>query len=383
MKIQGRVAPGFDKVADAFGDNFRDRGELGAACAVYYRGELVVDIWAGLADKDSQRPWGEDTLQLIMSSTKGAIAICINQLLESGQLDLDATVACYWPEFAENGKAAITVKQVLCHQAGLAKIDGEHLTLDEVYQWQPVVNAIARQEVNWAPGSTHGYHARSFGWINGELIRRVSGLSPGQYFARHIAEPLGLDFYIGLPAELEPRVATLYSAPPLEDPAMQSALEQFMGPHTMLGQVMAGPNHLFSYGPMWNSHELRGAEIPSSNGIADARSLARMYAATIGEVDGVRLLQGASVERARQVCASGSDCVLGLDSIWGLGFMLPPMLAQDCSPQAFGHSGAGGSLGIAEPDSGIAMGYVMNQMQLGVSGDPRAGALLQAVHQSL
>ena len=380
--IAGHVAPGFERVRDAFERNFALHDEVGGSCSVYLEGEPVVDLWGGFADRDEARPWERDTLALVFSSTKGVTAVCVHRLVERGELDLDAPVAFYWPEFAARGKGDIPVRWILTHQAGLAAVEGD-LTLEEVYAWQPVCAAIAAQEPNWTPGTTHGYHARSYGWILGELVRRITGESLGRFFAREVATPLRLDFHIGLESEHEDRVATLYPAPEPVDPQALALREQIMGPDTLLGRVLEGPSQLFSYGPMWNTRALREAEMPSSNGIGSARDLARLYGALVGEVDGVRLLSPQSVEEVTRVQVEGPDAVIMMPTRFGLGFMLPPTLGLACPPHSFGHPGAGGSLGFADPERRLGFGYVMNQMQLGLTGDARATSLVEAVYASL
>jgi CubicO group peptidase (beta-lactamase class C family) len=378
----GVTAPGFERVIDSFAKNFEKSGDIGAACSVYIDGTPVVDIWGGVANRDEARPWVKDTIVITFSSTKGPTAVCANKLIQEGRLDPDAPIAQYWPEFAANGKATIPVRWALSHRAGLAAVDGT-LTLDDVFAWDPVVEAIAAQAPNWEPGTAHGYHARSYGWIVGELIRRVTGESMGQYFAREVAKPLDLDFYVGLPSSVEARVATLYPAP--RDPELGELIEAALADQsTLMGRVMSGPSQLFSYNDMWNQPELRAAEMPSSNGHGDARSLARMYAACIGDVDGVRLLSDETVQRATQVESEGNDCVIGQPLTIGLGFMLPPTLGPNAGPRSFGHPGAGGSLAFADPDRGLAFGYVMNQMKLSAAEiDPRAQRLVRAVYEAL
>ena len=376
------VAPRFARVRDAFAENFTRFGDVGAACCVYQHGRPVVDMWAGVADRATGRPWTADTLQIVFSTTKGMAAVCALRLVECGALDLDVPIASYWPEFAAAGKGAIPVRWALCHRAGLAAVEGT-LTLDEVLAWDPVVGAIAAQAPNWEPGTRHGYHARSYGWIVGELVRRVSGKTLGRFFADEVARPLGLDFWIGLPATEEPRVAALLPAPLPDDPAVRELMARALGPTTLLGRVIGGPSALFAYDEMWNRRALHASEMPSSNGIGTARAVARMYAALAGEVDGIRLLRPETVAAARTVQAEGDDAVLGLPTRFGLGFMLPPVLCPAAAPGAFGHPGAGGSLGFCDPEAGIGFGYVMNQMALGMTGDPRSMRLVAAVYASL
>jgi CubicO group peptidase (beta-lactamase class C family) len=380
-RVQGFAEPGFEAVHEAFARNFALHGEVGAAVCVYRHGRPVVDLWGGLADRDADRPWTRDTTGVVFSTTKGVTAALVNLLLERGVLELEAPIARHWPEFAAAGKSAITLRQALTHRAGLAAVDGE-LTLEEVLAWHPVCAAIAAQKPNWPPGSAHGYHVRSYGWILGEVVRRATGKTLGRVFRDEMGEPLGLDFWIGLPAEQESRVARLYPAPEPGDPQALALRERFLGPDTLLGRALSGPSNLFSYGEMWNRPALHAAEMPSSNGIGSARALARLYAALIGEVDGVRLLRPETLARAVQVEVDGPDRVIQIPTRFGLGFMLPPVLSPGCPASCFGHAGAGGSLAFADPAAGIAMGYVMNQMQLGLTGDARAAGLAAAVYGS-
>jgi CubicO group peptidase (beta-lactamase class C family) len=375
--IEGFTAPGFEPVREAFARNFAEHGEVGAAVCVYRRGIPVVDLWGGLADPVTRRPWQRDARAVVFSTTKGITAALLNRLLERGTLELEAPVARYWPEFAAKGKGGIRVLDVLTHSAGLAAVDGE-LTLAEVLAWHPVCAAIAAQEPNWPPGTAHGYHARSYGWILGEIVRRATGSTLGQLFREEFGEPLGLDFWIGLPSEYEPSVARMLPAPESPDPRARELREKFMGPGTLLGRVISGPSNLFAYDDMWNRRELHAAEMPSSNGIGSARALARCYAAMIGEVDGRRLLRPETLARATEVRVDGPDRVLLMPTRFGLGFMLAPLLGEGAPATAFGHAGAGGSLAFADPVSGIAFGYVMNQMQLGLVADERASGLVRA-----
>ena len=379
--VLGHADAGWGAVADAFARNFTEHGDVGAACSVYADGRLVVDLWGGLADRDADRRWTEDTLCITFSTTKGVTAVVCNRLIEQGRLDPDAPVARYWPEFAVNGKDAITVGDVLSHRAALAHCEGT-FTLDEVMAVEPVVRALAAQAPNWAPGR-HGYHARTYGWLAGEIVRRVTGTSLGAFFAAEIAAPLGLEFYIGLPEAFEPRVARLY--PPAAEPGLQALIDQaFADPDTWLGKVMSGPSGRFRYDDMWNTRALHATEMPSSNGIGDARSLARLYAACVGEVPtpngGFRALTDAAVDRATVLRSDGTDMVLGMPTAFGLGFTGPSMLPPGVGPTAFGHAGAGGSLGFADRDARLGFGYVMNQMQLGMTGDARTETLVGAVY---
>jgi CubicO group peptidase (beta-lactamase class C family) len=380
--VHGAVEPRFARVRAAIAENFTHHGEIGAACAVYHRGRPVVDVWAGTADQERGAPWAQDTAVLVFSATKGMTAACVLRLVESGVLDLDRPVAAYWPEFAAEGKAAIPLAWIASHRAGVPAVDAT-LTLEQVLAWDPVVAAIAAQRPEWEPGTRHGYHVRTYGWILGEIVRRVTGKTLGRLFADEIAGPLGADLWIGLPEHEEKRVARLIPPPPLPDPDARAAFARMMAPDTLLGRAMTGPSSLFHYDEMWNRRALHATELPSSNGIGTAHALARVYAALAGEVDGVRLLSPATLAAARAVRSDGPDAVLMLPTRFGTGFMLPPALTPTAGPAAFGHPGAGGSLGLGDADAEIGFGYVMNGMQLGVSGDPRATRLIEAVYASL
>jgi CubicO group peptidase (beta-lactamase class C family) len=385
-EISGWTAPGFKRVRDAFAANFDKGLEVGAAFAAYHRGEKVADLWGGLADPATGRPWDERTLVLVFSTTKGVTAVCANKLASEGALDVDAPVAKYWPEFAAAGKAEITVASVLSHQAGLAWIDGE-MSLDDALAWDPVVDALARQAPHWKPGARHGYHGTTYGWLVGELVRLVSGKSVGSYFRSEIAEPLGLDFWIGLPAQEESRVAALLGGltdPAVaEDPQVRELMAQFMGPETTLGRALFAPDGALAGPYVWSSRALHAAEVPAVNGIGDARSLARMYAACIGTVDGVRLLSEAQMARAATRLTTGPDTVLmDMDQQFGLGFTVPSEL-MPVPAGSFGHFGAGGSCGWADPSAGLAFGYVMNRMEMNITGDRRSFELTDACYAAV
>jgi CubicO group peptidase (beta-lactamase class C family) len=376
IEVHGSAQPGWGPVADTFARNFSDAGDVGAAVCCYVDGVAVVDLWAGAADPDGPRPWTQDTVANVFSCTKGLMATVVNQLIGEGAVDPDAPLARYWPEFAANGKAGITVRQVLSHQAGLAAIEGT-FTLDEALSWTPVVDALAAQAPNWEPGTRHGYHMRSFGWLTGELVRRVTGLTPDQAWRQRVADPLGLSAWIGMPVEDQDRCARLL--PPTGESLDIDAL---LGPDSLTARVFAGPSGLFHYDDMWNTAQLRGAVLPSSSGIADARSLARVYAACIGQVDGVRLLDPATATAAAQTQVEGDDAVLLTPTSFALGYMVGLSLPPDAGPLAFGHAGAGGSLGYADPGQGLGFGYVMNQMRMDPD-DRRSLDLAAAVHAAL
>ncbi|WP_382465446.1 serine hydrolase domain-containing protein [Streptomyces noursei] len=386
--INGEVAAGFEPVREAFAANFDQHGDIGAAVCVYHDGRPVVDLWGGIADPDTGRPWQRDTLQLVYSATKGATATAVHLLAQRGALDLDAPVAKYWPEFAANGKAEIPVRWLLSHQAGLVALD-QPVPLADALAWQPMADALAAQRPLWTPGTAHGYHGRTWGWLVGEVIRRVSGRTPGRFFAEEIAAPLGLDFFIGLPASERDRVSRMVYREPNVD---FTALPPESIPEELREQVAAwrDPNSFSNRAYAitapaaidFDSPEVQTAELPASNGIGTARALARMYAALIGEVDGVRVLTPETLASATKEQTNGKDQVLVAPSRFSSGYQLPtednPMTGQD----SFGHTGRGGSLGFADAEHGIAFGYVMNHV-IGGADDARASLLVDAVRRAL
>jgi CubicO group peptidase (beta-lactamase class C family) len=388
-EIHGEVAAGFEPVRDAFAKNFDSHEEVGAAFALYVKGTKVVDIWGGVADEATGRPWVEDTLQLVFSTTKGVTAICASLLAQRGELDLDAPVADYWPEFKAAGKENVPVRWLLGHRVGLPALH-DTITPHEVLDWDTITSRLAAEEPWWEPGTIHGYHAMTYGWLVGEVIRRVSGKNIGRFVADELAAPLGLETYIGLPESKEPRVAPLVEmslqgdapAPEVLDampPEMRAAVDAFTNPNSLTQKALRVSDPALE----WNSRAVHAAEIPAANGISDARSLAKLYAACIGEVDGVRILNPDTVADATKEVSNGPDKVLFAPTRFGSGFFLQSMFSPLYGPNSFGHAGAGGSLAMADPDAGIGYAYVMNKMQANLSGDPRTLGLTAAVKECL
>ena len=389
VNIGGDVAAGFEKVREAFANNFAQHGDVGAAFSLYVKGEKVVDLWGGTADVSTSRPWEQDTLQLFFSTTKGVTAICAHLLAQRGELDLDAPVANYWPEFKAEGKENIPVRWLLGHRAGLPVVD-VNLTPEQVCAWDPVVDALAAQRPIWEPGTTHGYHALTYGWLVGEVIKRVSGKSVGTFFRDEIGDKLDLELWIGLPESEEPRVAPLIILEAMAGQMSEDVLNSLPEEMQRMIRAFTDPNsitqralNLSKPSMDYNSRAVHAAEIPAANGISTARSLAKLYAATVGEVDGIRILEPEQVDDALVEQSNGPDEVLMLPTRFGSGFFLNGDFAPLLSERSFGHAGAGGSLGFADADAQIGFGYVMNKMQTNLSGDPRTLTLIKAVRESL
>ncbi|AZK94516.1 MULTISPECIES: serine hydrolase domain-containing protein [Streptomyces] len=420
--VRGTVADGFEPVREAFVRNFEQRGERGAAVAVYRDGHKVVDLWAGTRDVDGGpgpagagdasgseagtppgappgspsaspsgsppgAPWAVDTAQIVRSVTKGVAAAVVLLLHQRGRIDLDAPVGTYWPEFKAAGKERVLVRHLLSHRAGLPALD-RPLTPTEAIDGVSGPAALAAQAPAWQPGTDHGYHAQTYGWLLAELVPRVTGRSIGRWVAEEIARPLGLDFWLGLPAEEAHRVGRIG---PVEEPPPVRSGGLTLRPKRSVADAYRDPDSLTrrAFGviaplPDENAPEYRAAELPASGGISTARALARFYASTIGAVDGgPRLFAPATLTLARTEESAGPDRVLVVPTRYGLGFMLHGPAAPLLGPGSFGHPGRGGSLGFADPDAGIAFGYVTNGLRKGVTADPRAQALVRAVRSAL
>jgi CubicO group peptidase (beta-lactamase class C family) len=371
----------FTPVRDAFAANFADHGEVGAAVCVVVGGRTVVDLHGGLAAPG--RPWRPDTLVNVFSVGKSLTALCAIRLADQGLVDLDAPVVRYWPEFAVSGKEAITVRHLLTHQAGLPAVR-RRLPRGGMLDWSLMTTALAAQEPWWPPGTAHGYHVNTFGFLIGEVIRRVTGRTVGALLRADIAGPLGADVHIGLPATEHHRVAEIdWPWLPRGD-AEQTEPAEYSGDRLMEHNAYFNPPDVSGAGAV-NTPAWRAAEIPSTNGHGTARGVARVYTALAagGAADGVRVVGSDALAAATAEQVNGMDRVLNRPSRFGAGFQLTqPERPLGPNPRAFGHFGAGGALGFCDPDAGVAFGYVMNQMGPRWQ-NPRNRALIDAVYASL
>lgn len=383
--IHGDVATGYEPVADAFRRNFTEHNELGAAVAVVRDGEPVVDLWGGHRDRTRARPWERDTLVTVWSTTKGMAATAMAVAHSRGLFELDVPVATYWPDFAQAGKGAVTVRQLLEHEAGLAVID-QPLDIDTIADHERFGEVLAAQAPKWDPGSAHGYHAQSLGWYESQLLRRVDpeGRSIGRYFADEVARPLAIEFHIGLPPEVGPdRLATFVGG----RKAVQAlhardipwpVLRRLMNPRSMTFKAFTNPKALTKL-PDINTRRLLDIELPSVNGTGTARAIAHVYGdlASGGTALGITPSTLAELERPRD---AAPDLIFGIDSAFRFGFMKPfPILPFGSSPRAYGHSGSGGSFAFADPETATGYAYVMNRAGYSVPTDPREIALRDAL----
>jgi CubicO group peptidase (beta-lactamase class C family) len=371
--VDGFVAAGFEPVADAFAVNLAERGELGAAFAAMRDGELVVDLWGGVADREQGRAWERDTLQLVFSGTKGLVAICLLLLIDRERLELDARVAEHWPEFAAAGKGAVTVREVVSHTARMPGLTTP-LTLDDLVDDRRMAELLAAQAQLEDPRAIDTYHALTYGWLCGELVRRIDGRSVGRFFAEELAEPLGLDLHIGLPAEREERVSRLeladtWGACPVFDPAAV-ARDELM--RAVWGNPAIWTPDVFA----WNDPRMHAAEIPGAGAIGTARAIATLY----GSLE--QLVSPGTLRLGRTQLVRREEPLTGELQSFGIGFELQTEQRLMGPPtEAFGHGGAGGSLHGAWPLHGVGFSYAMNLMRDDqLHGDVRSQALLTALH---
>ncbi len=395
IDVGGTVEKGFEGVREAFAEaQGKDPG--GAQLCVYRHGKKVVDIWGG-RDREGNRPYTDDTLAVLMSCTKGTVAMLANIFIERGLLDPDAPVARYWPEFAAGGKAQVPVRHLLSHSVGLSGFAPEtKMGGHDILDWKKATDALASMEPLWEPGTAYFYHAVTIGYLVGEVLRRISGKSYGQLFRDEIAKPLDLELWVGLPESQEPRVARHFRDAPALTVEQWRALLAGLGidaetrlVKTLLHTFETTEDLIFT---TMNRREGHAVELPAGNGIGTAAALAKMYAAAIGEVDGVRLLRRETMERARTCLTDGIGAPEPLGKLaggrepqhFGLGFELMREAEPMFGPGSFGHAGAGGRMGFAHPESGIALAYVCNNMPWdGMTADARWLPWTKALHEAV
>ncbi len=377
MNIDGFCDPKFDALRDAFEENIENRGEPGAAIALSVDGRVVADLWGGWRNALRTEAWRRDTLVNFFSVSKALCTICVLRLVERDKIDLDAPVARYWPDFAQANKETITLRQILSHRAGLPSIR-EALPEGAALDWARITGALERQKPWWEPGTAHGYHVNTFGFLVGEIVRRVSGKTVGTMLREEVAGPLGADVHIGLPLVEHDRVA------------------DFLWPAAPSGHGMPGAEDLMRFNAYWNPPGISGgswvnradwrlAEVPSTNGHGTARGIARVYAALAhrGHAEGVSILSSATLDDATTEHSAGHDLINQRPSRFGLGFQLTqPERPLGPNPGAYGHFGAGGSLGFCDPEAGVAFGYITSEMGPRWQ-NPRNKALIDAIYASL
>ncbi len=379
FEIYGYCDERFNNVKEVFAENFKSGLEVGASLAATLNGEFVIDLWAGYTDAAKTHPWERDTIVNVFSTTKVMTALCALMLVDRGLLDLDAPVAEYWPEFAQAGKKKMPVRYLLSHSSGLSGF-GENIPVEALYDWDRIINMLAAQKPWWEPGTQSGYHVFTFGYLVGELIRRVTGKTVGTFFRDEVALLLKADFHIGLPEEHDPRVAELI--PPKRTLLIKIFTSRLFQKLLSFNIRMKSVKPLFDM-EVTKTRAWRGAEIPAANGHGNARSIARIGAALAcgGELDGVRILSASTIEKAIEEQVNGKDKVLGTKMRFGLGWGLPStdLPYQFPNPRTFFWGGYGGSLCAIDLDAKLSIGYAMNKMYMEVIGDPRTQKLYEAL----
>jgi len=387
--VHGYVAPGFEEVKEEYIRNYENRKENGSAIAVYYKGEKVVDLWGGYRDALTKSKWEENTKVIVFSTTKGLAALCLAKAHSNGWLDYNEKVSTYWPEFAQNGKGNITVKQLLAHEAGLCLVD-EVFEIDDLLDFDYIAEIMARQKPLWEPGEKHGYHLSTMGMYMNELMRRVDpkGRSIGVFFADEFAKPLNLDFYIGLPDSIPDKELAKVYYPSIGqfvfnmNKMPKKMRKDFRNRKSILYQSFKIPE---KFSP--NSRSTQRVEMPSGNGIGDARSIAKVYSmiAEGGRELGFKKESFELLKQPAQIPPAGAfDIIMGLDTYFAYGFLKPgPDLLYGNNQSVFGTPGAGGSYGFADPENQIGYAYVMSKMGLYLVNDPREVALREAMYRCI
>ncbi|WP_382308550.1 serine hydrolase domain-containing protein [Herbiconiux sp. UC225_62] len=379
--VSGTVAPGFEPVLEAFGAAVENDVDTGAALCIVQHGEVVVDLWAGVADGRTGREWEAGTPSVVFSCTKGLMSILLARLVQEGRLDYEAPVIDYWPEYAAAGKASTAVKDAISHRAGLSapRVDW---TRDDILDWDRAVALLEEQEPLWTPGTAWSYHAITHGWLTGELIRRVTGSTPGDYLAQLVVEPLGVDAWVGLPDEVQDSVAHMVVGPTLEALHLrqveQAGRVAVDWPFRAMTLGAALPDELVGDDDGFNRADVRRAQIPGAGGIGSARALATIWSATVTETNGVRLLEDSTIAQATREQSSGAPyfAVPGPWPRWAMGFQLDSEARRYLSPESFGHDGAGGQVAFADRRHEIGFAFLTNRME---ADDPRGTAIVAAL----
>jgi CubicO group peptidase (beta-lactamase class C family) len=370
-----------ERLAFLFDENFREFGELGAAVSVWQNGKSIVELHGGFRDAKREQPWTAETIVLFWSATKGLGSACLLHAMQEESITLEQRVAEFWPQFAHAGKGAITFAQLLSHQAGLTALDEPADVLD----YPAVIAALEKQKPLWPPGTAHGYHARTFGFLVDECLRRITGKRVSEYWREKFSEPLGLDIWLGVPAAEQPRIATMYAAKAGGKQTPAEFYRELATPGTLVRKTFASPAGLHSIAAM-NTAENRATDIVSFSAIGSASSLAKFYGmlANGGEIDGERYFAAETIGWMSTTLTSGTDRIFQIPTAFSAGFMkdAPGSTRRIFGPSdsAFGHPGAGGSNAFADPENRIAFAYVMNQMEQSLLPNEKSLRLVKAVY---
>lgn len=374
---------GFGGVVDVFRRHFDEGKEVGASVVAYVGDKKVVDISRGYRDLSRSLPFTSSTPVVVFSSTKGVTAIAVHIAIEAGLISYETPIAEVWPDFAQSGKASITLGQTLSHRSGVAIIDNDSLSIEDVSGWSEVIKALEVQKPIWEPGSRHGYHLRTFGWIHGEILRRLYRRDVSSIFDELIVDPLGVDFYLKWNDRLDDSIADLSTDPSNVEVEVMIDLERKAGLSEQSISAIHGPGRLFAYDQRWNEREYRSLGMPSSSAMTSADSLARIYKGVVHGHNGKKLIGTKVLTEATKEQSRGTDFILGRETAFGMGFALAPMIGDSLPPTAFGHPGAGGSLGFGDLEASISFGYTMNKMANALIDDQRSNQIAKALYESL
>lgn len=387
LHIGGYVADGFEKLRSSFEEIITQAPQSGAAISIWHKGKNVVNLWGGLADRESKAEWKENTKVVVFSSTKGLMSLALAQLFQAGKISYDDLVIEHWPEYKSAGKEKTTVGQLVSHQAGVPFFAND-IQPDQVINWDYMISQIEQEIPLWQPGSAYAYHAITHGWLTGELIRRVSGMSPGQYLAREISAPLSSDTWLGLPLELESEVAPSYAHADLASFFIDLNNQNTEAGNFIIRSLTLGdafPMNLVASGQGFNSRAVHAAEIPGAGGISTAHGISKIWSSVVYETDGVRLLTDETVEHVRKVKSEGKPFIEIEPpySKFGMGFQLDSAARGYLTNSSFGHDGAGGQCAFADPEHKVGFAFVTTEMRGGEVEDDRATRLIGDLREIL
>ena len=386
-QLAGFVAEGFEKIKASFQEIITQAPDSGAAVSIWHKGKNVVNLWGGLANKDTKAAWNEETKVVVFSCTKGLMSLAIAQLFQAGKISYDDLVVKHWPEYQGAGKEKTTIGQLVSHQAGVPFF-AEDIQFDQVINWDYMISQIEQESPMWVPGSEYAYHAITHGWLTGELIRRVTGMSPGEYLAKELSSPLKADTWLGLPAELESKVAPSYAHADLTSffvdlKAKNTDAGNFLIRSLTLGEAFS--MNLVGKNEGFNSQAVHAAEIPGAGGISTAHGISKIWSSVVHETDGIRLLSDETVKYVTKVQSEGKPFT-DLEppySKFGMGFQLDSPARGYLTKFSFGHDGAGGQCAFADPEHKIGFAFVTTEMRGGEVEDTRATRLIGDLHSIL
>ena len=386
-QVEGFVAYGFEKLKNTFQEIITQAPDSGAALSIWHKGENVVNLWSGLADKDAKLPWNNETSVAVFSCTKGLMSLALAQLFQAKRISYDDLVTKFWPEYKGAGKDATTIRDLVSHRAGVPYFEKD-IRFEEVVNWDYMISMIEQEPAKWKPGSDYAYHSITHGWLTGEIIRRVTGMSPGEYLAEEIASPLNADTWLGLPPELEDKVAYTYANEGLSSFYVDMKSKNTDAGNFVIRSLTLGtafPMHLVGKNEGFNSPIAHKAEIPGAGGITTAHGISKIWSSVVYETDGVRLLNDETIEYVTRVQSEGKPFtdIEPPYPRFGMGFYLDSPAREYLTESSFGHDGAGGQCAFADPEHKIGFAFVTSEMRGGVVQDDRAARLIKDLRLSL